>query len=230
MTIVSRGDLIGLASVYGYVIAVLAVSWILRKRVSNPRKIVHIGAGGIIFFWWTFDSSLIMAGLAALPFIPLLYLATPKSPVRFLKESPLGERSSEGHTYGLVLYAVSWTVIAFFLFEDLFAASIAVATMSFGDGMGELIGRKFGKIHYLPNRTMEGSAAVFSATLLSIVVLNWFYFSLIGYAGGTPPHTLWLFGVAIAGLVTVLEALTPGSVDNLVVPLMIAALLHAMGV
>lgn len=129
-----------------------------------------------------------------------------------------------------MLYAVSWTVIAFFLFGDLFAASIAVAAMSFGDGMGELIGRRFGKIHYMPNRTIEGSVAVFLATLMSIIVLNWYYFSVVGYTGGTTPEILWLFGVAVAGLVTVLEALTPGPIDNLVVPLMIAALLHGMGV
>ena len=226
----SEGDLLGLAGVYGYVTVVVVVAWVLRKRFSNSRKIVHVLTGGIVFFWWTFDSRLVMAGLAAMPFVALLLLATPKSPIKALRESPLGVTSTEGHPYGLVLYAISWTVIAFALFGDLYAASIAIVAMSFGDGMGSVIGERFGKIHYSPDRTVEGSAAVFTATAIGIVVLTWFYFSVIGYSGSSAPYLLAPFVVAIAGLVTLLEALIPGSIDNLVIPLMIAALLHGMGV
>jgi len=226
----SQGDLLGLAGVYGYVLAVVIISWSVRKRFSNPRKVVHVLTGGIVFFWWSFDSSFVMAGLAALPFVPLLLLATPKSPIKALRNSPLGLSSSEGHPYGLVLYAVSWTVIAYFLFGDLFAASIAIVAMSFGDGMGGAIGERFGRLRYSPHRTVEGSIAVFSATAVSIVVLAWFYFSVIGYSGSTAPYLLAPFALAVAGLVTLLEALTPGSVDNLVIPLVIAVFLHGMGV
>lgn len=230
MAIFSQGDLLGLAGVYGYVLAVVIISWSVRKRSSNPRKVVHVLIGGIVFFWWSFDSSVVMAGLGALPFVPLLLLATPKSPIKALRNSPLGLSSSEGHPYGLVLYAISWTVIAYFLFGNLFAASIAIVAMSFGDGMGGVIGERFGKIRYSPHRTLEGSIAVFIATAVSIVVLAWFYFSVIGYSGSTAPYFLAPFALAIAGLATLLEALVPGSVDNLVMPLMIAALLHGMGV
>jgi phytol kinase len=226
----SQGDLLGLAGVYGYVLAVVIISWSVRKRFSNPRKVVHVLTGGIVFFWWSFDSSFVMAGLAALPFVALLLLATPRSPIKTLRDSPLGQSSSEGHPYGLVLYAISWTVIAYFLFDDLFAASIAIAAMSFGDGMGGVIGERFGRMRYSPNRTVEGSIAVFTATAVSIVVLAWFYFSVIGYSGSTVPYLIGPFAFAVAGLVTLLEALIPGSVDNLVIPLMIAALLHSMGV
>jgi phytol kinase len=225
----SQGDLIGLVAVYGYVAAVVALSWALRKRIRNARKLVHILTGGIVFFWWMFDSAWVMAGLAALPFVPLLLLATPHSPVKFLKNSLLGARSTEGHAYGLVMYAVSWTIIAYLLFEDLFAASVAIAAMSFGDGMGEVIGRKFGKHRYAYHRTLEGSAAVFVTTLVSILVLSWFYFTLIGYPTDTQPILIYPFAAAVSVLVTVLEAMTPGSVDNLVIPLLIAGYLHTIG-
>lgn len=226
----TQGDLLGLAGVYGYVAAVVLISWALKGRTRNPRKIVHILVGGIVFFWWSFDSQLIMAGLAALPFVPILLLASPRSPVRFLRDSPLGARSSEGHPYGLVFYAISWTAIAWFLFEDLYAASIAIAAMSFGDGMGEFVGRRLGRWHYLPHRTVEGSAAVFAATFLSILVLSWFYFGVIDYPGSTLPALLVPFALAVSGLVTIAEGLTPGSVDNLVIPLLSAGFLHALGV
>jgi phytol kinase len=230
VAILTEGDVLGLVGVYGYVACVVALSWALRHRVKNARKLVHVLTGGIIFFWWSFDTRLIMAGLAALPFVPLLLLATPKSPVVFLRRSPLGSRSSEGHEYGLVMYAISWTVIAYSLFGDLVAASIAIAAMSFGDGMGELVGKRFGRLRYMPHRTLEGSMAVFFATALSIIVINWFYFGVVGYTGGTGPELLFPFALAVAGLVACLEAVTPGSVDNLVIPLVVAGFMHLMGV
>jgi len=225
----TQGDLLGLTGVYGYVACVLLFARALKGRVENRRKVVHILTGGIVFFWWTFDSRAVMAGLAALPFVFVLLLATPKSPVGLLRRSPLGERSSEGHPYGLVLYAVSWTVIAFALFDDLFAASVAIAAMSFGDGMGELVGKRYGRLRYANNRTLEGSIAVFAATALSIVVLTWFYFVVVGYQFGEPPHMIPLFATAIGSFVALLEALTPGAADNLVLPLVVAGLLHTMG-
>jgi len=226
----TEGDILGLAGVYGYVASVVIVSWILKDRMRNPRKLVHILVGGIVFFWWSFDTRLVMAGLAAFPFVPLLLLACPQSPVRWLRESPLGARSSEGHPYGLVFYAISWTAIAYFLFEDLYAASIAIAAMSFGDGMGELVGRSVGRHSYMPSRTLEGSTAVFISTALSVLILTWFYFGLIDYAGSNIPAMVLPFALAVAGIVTFLEAVTPGSIDNLVLPLVIAGFLHLMGV
>jgi dolichol kinase len=230
VTLLTEGDLLGLAGVYGYVAAVIALSWALKGKIGNPRKLVHILTGGIVFFWWAFDTREIMAGLAAAPFVGLLLLCTPMSPIKCLRDSPLGSRSAEGHQYGLVMYAASWTVLAYVLFEDLFAASIAIAAMSFGDGMGELIGRRYGRRTYLRRRTVEGSLAVFAATFIAVLVLDWFYFGVIGYSGGSSPDILILFARSLAGMVTCLEAVTPGQVDNLVIPLVVGGYLHVLGV
>ena len=230
MVELTGGDALGLAGVYGYVALIVALSWALKGRVSNPRKVLHVLTGGIVFFWWAFDTREIMTGLAAFPFIVILLMASPISPLGSLKRSPLGMRSTEGHAYGLVLYAVSWTIIAYALFGDLFAASIAIAAMSFGDGMGELIGRRYGTITFIRNRTVQGSVAVFASTFAAVVVLDWFYFGLIGYASGGSPDMLVPFAAAVAGFVTCLEAVTPGKVDNLVIPLVVAAYLHILGV
>lgn len=226
----TEGDLLGLAGVYGYVASVIAASWALKDRVGNPRKVVHILTGGIVFFWWAFDTREVMAGLAAAPFVALLLLCTPISPCKMLRESPLGSRSTEGHQYGLVMYAASWTILAYLLFDSLFAASIAIAAMSFGDGMGELIGKKYGRLTYLRRRTVEGSLAVFVATFAAVLVLDWFYFGVIGYANGASPDLVILFAGSVAGMVTCLEAVTPGQVDNLVIPLVVGGYLHMLGV
>jgi dolichol kinase len=230
VTLLTEGDLLGLAGVYGYVASIVALSWALKNRLRNPRKLVHILTGGIVFFWWAFDTREVMAGLAAAPFVVLLLLCTPISPVGFLRRSPLGTRSSEGHQYGLVMYAISWTALAYLLFHDLFAASVAIAAMSFGDGMGELVGRRFGRTEYLHRRTVEGTLAVFAATLVSVLVLSWFYFDVIGYSYGGPPDMALLFAASVAGMVACIEAVTPGQVDNLVIPLVVAGYLHMLGV
>jgi phytol kinase len=230
MTVPTDGDLLGLAGVYGYVCIVLVLSWALKGRLENPRKLVHLLTGGIVFFWWSFDNREVMAGLAAFPFVVLLLLASPRSPVRLLRDSVLGARTAEGHTYGLVMYATSWTIIAYFLFYDLFAASLAIAAMAFGDGMGELVGRRYGRHEYIRNRTIEGTAAVFAATFVAILVIDWFYFDLVGYAHSTAPELAVLFATALAGFVACLEAVTPGRVDNLVIPLVVGGYLHTLGV
>ena len=229
-TMPTQGDIAGLAGVYAYVAFIVLVTWLLRGRLGNPRKVLHVLTGGIVFFWWMFETREVMAGLGAAPFVVLLLLCTPISPVRRLRDSPLGDRSSEGHPYGLVMYAISWTIIAYSLFDSLFAASIAIAAMSFGDGMGELIGRKYGKHSFISHRTIEGSLAVFIVTFASVLVLNEFYFSLIDNAHGSPPELLLPFAAAVAGIVTCLEAVTPGKIDNLVIPITIGLYLHMLGV
>jgi phytol kinase len=228
--LLTQGDILGLLGVYGYVACILIMSHLLRRRLKNPRKLVHILTGGIVFFWWSFDTQWVMAGLAALPFVPILILMTPISPIKRLRESSLGTISSKGHEYGLVMYAISWTLIAFFMFDDLFAASVAIAAMSFGDGMGEVIGRRYGRHELISHRTIEGSLAVLLSSFVAIVVIALFYFNVIGYSGGSQPSMLLPFAFGVASFITILEAVTPGKVDNLVLPLVVGGFLHIMGV
>ena len=207
---------------------VIALTWTLRNRLSEPRKLLHVLTGGIVFFWWAFDTRVAMAGLAAFPFVIVLLLATPKSPINWLKRGPLGLTSQEGHHYGLVMYAISWTLIAYFMFDSILAASIAIAAMSFGDGMGEVVGRRYGSRQYLRGRTVEGTIAVFFAATVSVLVLIWFYAEFLGEPVAVPKDTL-MFALAVGGFVSVLEAIAPGKIDNLVVPLVTGGYLMILG-
>ncbi len=207
----------------------VALTWHLSPRLDNPRKVLHVLIGGIIFFWWSFDTREIMAGLAAFPFVVVLLLASPISPIERLRRSSLGRRTDEGHAYGLVTYAISWTIIAYVLFDNILSASIAIAAMSFGDGAGEFVGRRFGRREFMRGRTVEGSGAVLLAVTLSVVVLVWFYCDVVGW-GGTAPDSLPLFALAVGGFVASVEAITPGRIDNLVVPLATGGYLCLLGV
>jgi hypothetical protein len=83
------GDIVGLILVYSYVALVVVISVYAKKKYPGCgyRKIVHILVGNIVFLWWIFDSRYVIALLAAAPFIPLLLLVTPSSPLRRLDNS-----------------------------------------------------------------------------------------------------------------------------------------------
>ena len=229
------GDLVGLVGVYIYIGAVilLAAKWRLIRDAKMHRKFIHIMIGNIVFIWWVFDSSYVMAFLAAAPFIPLLILASPHSSINRLKDSFIGDATGEGHDFGLVYYAISWTLLAFLLFDHRMIASIAIVSMAYGDGMGGLIGKRFGRYRILGKKTIEGTLTVFSATAVSSLVVISFYQSLSGWGLLFTPSVLLptavLMSLFLGVVVAILELVTPGAVDNLVIPMGVAGILLLIG-
>ncbi|MEM0449479.1 MAG: hypothetical protein QW520_06635 [Methanomassiliicoccales archaeon] len=223
----SDGDLLGLAGVYVYVAIIVLMASKLKfiRNAKVHRKFVHIMVGNIVFIWWVFDSNYVMAFLAAAPFIPLLLLASPYSNISKLKDSFLGRTSGESHDLGLVYYAISWTILAFFLFDLRLIASIAIVSMAYGDGMGGLVGRKIGKKRLLGSKTIEGTTAVFIATLVSMLIVIYFYQFLndqgifVSNVSNLNFEAALLSSITVALFVSVVELLTPGAIDNLVIPL-----------
>jgi phytol kinase len=229
------GDLVGLAGVYLYVglVILLAAKWKLIRNAKMHRKFIHIMVGNIVFIWWVFDSSYVMAFLAAAPFIPLLILASPHSSVKKLKQSFIGTATGEGHDYGLVYYAISWTFLAFFLFDHRMIASIAIVSMAYGDGMGGLIGKRFGKHRILGMKTLEGTVAVFLATAISslTVILFYQYLSSSGllFTSSIVLTAALVMSLVLGGIVAIVELITPGAIDNLVIPMGVAGILLLVG-
>lgn len=233
----SLGDAIGLILVYSYVAIVIAVSVYAKRRFPGCgyRKIVHIMIGNIVFLWWVFDERWVMALLAAAPFIPLLLLVTPRSPLRRLDNSFLKMATAQGHGLGLVYYAVSWTLLAFFLFDDRMIASIAIVAMSYGDGVGGLLGKKYGHRRLFRDKSYVGTSSVFMGTTLAALTVMAFYTVMGSWIPSlNVPELDPLFAVGVAlftgAYVAVVELFSPGEYDNLIVPLTTAALLLLIGV
>ncbi len=231
----SEGDIVGLVLVYSYVALVIVISIYAKKRYPNCsyRKIVHILVGNIVFLWWVFDSRYVMAFLAAAPFILLLLLSTPRSPLRNLDNSFLKMATAQGHGLGLVYYAISWTILALLLFDNRLVASIAIVAMSYGDGVGGLIGKKYGHLKIWRNKSYVGTAAVFLGTFLATMAVIFFYTFLNTYI---PSLNVFSFGTLgtvavsalVAAFVALVELFSPGEYDNLIVPLSTAALALAI--
>lgn len=233
---VSTGDALGLLLVYLYVAAVVIFARILDKRGYDDckRKTVHILVGNIVFIWWVFDSPYIMAFLAAAPFIPLLYLVSPACRTGRFKETFLGSASKEGHDLGLMYYAISWTLLAFFLFDYRAAASVGIVAMAYGDGMGGFIGKRIGKRKFKNGKSVEGTIAVFCTTTIAVTCVLLFYqwLNTMGIhetAQLTLPFIL-LVAPLMGIFVALVELVTPGKWDNLIIPISSALIMVALGV
>ena len=237
-----QSDLVGLLLVYSYVGSVVLIA--IRSKYLNDRgwnrKFIHIMIGNIVFFWWIFSDKYVMALLAAAPFIPLLLYSSLKGASIKKDNEPkslkaaLADATLNGHRFGLVYYAISWTLLAFLLFDHRLIASIAIVSMAYGDGMGGLIGRKFGKRRLLGKKTLEGSTAVFVFTVLAILMVITFY-GILSMLGWFPVHeitlTLALTIALLTGIyVSFVELITPGEFDNLVIPLSVGIILLLAGV
>jgi dolichol kinase len=156
-------DIIGLILVYGYIALLLIISEkVLNKYPTFSRKFLHILVGNVLFILPLFTSQFVIAFITAAPFIILTFLMSPYSPIKLHDKI-----SSSGHGLGLVYYAISWTVLAFFFFDQPWIIAVGIAAMSYGDGMAALIGERYDKHKYKifgDKKSFEGSIAMFLGT------------------------------------------------------------------
>jgi phytol kinase len=199
-----QSDLLGLIFVYGYVAILLIISEkLLSKYPTFSRKFVHIMVGNVLFILPLFATRFAMTFLAAAPFILLTFLMSPKSPIKLDHKV-----STSGHGLGLVYYAISWTVLAFFFFDQPWIIAVGIAAMSYGDGLASLIGQKYGKHKYNilgDAKSIEGSLAMFFVLIFSLAGVLLYY--------GQPINALTVVMVSLVA--TLLEGVTPKGLDNL---------------
>lgn len=198
-------DIIGLLLVYAYVAILILISEKVLKSYPNlSRKFLHIMVGNILFILPLFTSREVITFLAAAPFILLTFLISPYSPLKIKNRV-----SASGHGFGLVYYAISWTILAFFFYNQPWIIAVGIAAMSYGDGMAALIGERFGKRKYNISgdiKSLEGSLAMFIVLIISLSGVLLYYNVL-------PPSFLIIIAVALVA--TVFEGITPKGLDNL---------------
>ncbi len=226
-------DIIALVVVYLIIAASLGLSLYVQKKGINwdNRKIIHIGVGSFIYVWWAFTANWIMLVFFAVPFAIILFLAMfPGNPV---SDSKLGEVTNDmGHRYGLFLYVVTINILVAFFFdssciggEHWLASSIAIVGMTRGDGYGSIVGKKFGKHKIINGKSLEGTFAVFAATFVFSIIVIVFYGYLASqglFLGKTVEIVYGILCAAVAGIIAaIVEAVCPGDIDNLLIPMCI---------
>ncbi len=206
-------NLLGLVLSYVFVFLIMGISTILQKKNilgdEGARKFIHIGVSN----WWilamiffTSQDSLWYAMVPPMTFIGLNYLSYRQNIFKAM------ERGGQGHL-GTVYFPISLLilVIVFFGFiKQPYIGGLGILILGYGDGFAAVIGKKFGKHQLLFGKSLEGSIAMFIASLsVSMVLL-----SMEGVTG-------WLMiSLVIALIATFIELFTPKGLDNLSVPLL----------
>ena len=215
------GDIAGVLLVYIYVVILLIVSEkLLDKWPELSRKFLHIMVGNVAFLLPVFQTSWVMAFIAAGPFILFTFLMSPYTPIKSIK----GRTSAAGHSMGLVYYAITWTILAYLFFDNMVIIAIGILAMSYGDGFASIIGIRFGKKKYNvfgDQKSYIGSFAMFVFTFITTVVALVYYSIPLSI-----DVILVLLGIAVVA--AIVEGLTPKGLDNLSVPFVTAFLYWAI--
>ena len=227
-------DLIALALVYAIIIASLTISLILDKKRSSvdTRKVIHIGIGNFVFVWWMFSANWIMLVFFTIPFVVLLFFTMRKD--NAIAKSKIGDISNKGHKTGLFFYAVSITILVALFFNHWVAASIGIVAMTYGDGFGSIVGKRYGRHKTINGKSVEGSFGVFFSTAIMTTVILLFYTFLVSngyYPRGdvTALVSIWTIPFIAGIFASIAEMISPGAYDNLIIPLSVSTLMVLLG-
>jgi dolichol kinase len=206
---------------YAYILFIILLSermsMFLHISQKSSRKFLHAMIGNLPFIIPFFTASIYPA-LVAAPFIFVTFLASPASPFRGIKRKMKGLAgiTEEGHHLGLVFYAISYTVSAFFFASKPYIIAAGILPMAYGDAVASLIGEKYGKRKYklAAPKSFEGSIVMFLVSFAvftaSLIFFSMFYpFSVLG---------LLLPSFSVAVVTTLVEGISPLGFDNLTVP------------
>jgi len=238
-------DTLGAILVYAYIgIVFLVVEKVWKGDRAVGRKILHIGMGNIVFilaFFTNWYAEVLIAGSALL----FSLIITQRMQLYFLSKltvSPTGESffrkayrkvikrlslisaSDAGNEWGLVYYCFMFTVLAALFFKSPVIVAVGMLPLAYGDGLGAVIGRKFGRHPYriIDKKSVEGSLAVFLGTALALVAGMVFY--------GIPLYDALWKSAAIGIAIMVVEGVAPKGLDNLAIPISAVLLFLLFGV
>lgn len=187
----------------------------IRKDYS--RKFVHVSMGLVILFVPFFDN----IWLALLP--PVVFTIINLADLYWGIFSQI--QGEDSGNVGTVLYPVSFIIlIALFFHSNLWGlAVLGIFTMAFGDAGASIIGREFGHRKYIVSgeiRSYEGSVGMFIITF--IVAIGVFAFSGSDLGMSANIRSLFAASFIIAGIATIIEALSVRGSDNITVPVLTA--------
>lgn len=209
---------------YLYIIVIIFATGKIKNHLprSLSRKFLHIMIGNLCFIIPFFTYNVFPMNFpffVAAPFILLTLLVSPISPIKSItnKMAGLTDVTTGGHGFGLVMYAISYTVLALFFSAQPYVIAAGILPMAYGDAAAALIGQKFGhhKYNIFGKKSFEGSIVMFIICFLALL-LSLLFFSFL-YTFSLNRLLITAFGVSI--IATIFEALTPKGLDNLTVPL-----------
>ncbi len=227
-------DVVALALTVAAIQALVLVNGVLQKRELLPtyitRKIIHIFAAPIFVLCWMLYSgapaSRFLAAIVPLAFI-IQFAAIGfgwREDEAFVKSM---SRSGDPRELlgGTMHYAVVMLIAVLLFFtngsgETAFspAAMIILGALAGGDGLADIIGRRYGGKSFGfggSTKTLAGSLAMFvGSALMSLALLAAF-----SPRTGVTPGVFLIPVLLLSLLATIVEALSPKGWDNYLIPL-----------
>ena len=201
----------------------LASAGVTPSTVS--RKMIHTGSAPLFVLCWPLFSAEPYAAFAA-SFIPLVQVArlyragaadassgTEAGLVKAVSRS--GDRGDE-LLAGPLLYTLVLLAATAFGFRSL-PAAVAVCQMAVGDGVADIVGRRFGSVKwpFARAKSVQGSLA-FAVSAFAACLLVTALFNACGYTDLTTADVA--LPLALISVACSLVELVPGVDDNLSVP------------
>lgn len=214
-----QANLLIMAACYLYIILIIFIASYLKRGILSPmtsRKFLHAMIGNLPLIMPYFTQS-IFPFLVASPFILVTFLVTPYSPFPWLSEklSGLSDITEEGHHTGLVLYAISYSALAFFFGTQPYIVAAGIFPMAYGDSTAALMGMRYGR-RKIGSKSLEGSAGMFFGSLISLLIGMAYFSSFYGF--NLFDQVVPVFLVSL--VVTVIEFFSPSGLDNIAVPIL----------
>lgn len=197
-----------------------------RGWVSShlSRKIIHMGTGPFfVLTWLLFTDAPISRYLAALVPLAITFqfflvgsgVIKDEAAVRAMSRS--GDRREI--LRGPLFYGVIFVLLTIIYWKDTPIGIIALMLMCGGDGLADILGRRFGKVHLPWNRekSWAGSAGMFLGGWVFAILIMAVYVSLAIF---TPPLSAYLLPISLIALAgTLVESLPFKDIDNITVTL-----------
>lgn len=202
-------NLLGFLTSYIYIILSIGLAVLFSKKEGKRRSmIIQL----MLSPWWLIGMIFFEDGKTA-SIVPLSLLIAAYLFYRYPWFSKEGQTESEPYKIELVYYTFSLLLLTFLSFQLKipYVATLGIFTMAYGNGLASIMDQQLPLLRYSKKRgtkSLGGSLGMFVvALLLSFVILF--------LAGHYSPKAI----VTIALLATILEALTPRSLEKLTVPL-----------
>ena len=195
------------------------------------RKIIHIGTGPIFILCWLLfpDTNLSPFLAAVVPLIitmqfTLVGLGIIQDPAAVTAMSRSGHRQEI--LRGPLYYGFVFVILTILYWRNTPTGMIALMTLCGGDGLADVVGKRFGKISlpWSKRKTLIGSLTMFIGSFIFSTFIIWI-FILNGYF--SPPITAYIVKIALIALMTTLvESLPFTDIDNITVPVTAVLIAH----
>jgi phytol kinase len=220
----------------------LAIIWLrLNDFVAHKgwidswlsRKLIHIGTGPIFVISWLFFQDTVWARfLAAL--IPLAItlqfvlvgLGIINDPDSVKAMSRSGDRREI--LKGPLFYVLAFVILTLIYWKESPIGMIALMAMCGGDGLAEVIGKRFGKkaLPWSDRKSWAGLAAMFGGGWLLALLILWIYLSVGVFQGSLFGYLPKVTLIALAA--TAVESFPLEDIDNITIPVVAVILGHLL--